>query len=918
MLQTQTQVSDLGLVTGYSIEDLKLEEPDMNTCSNILTKMDYLTKLFQEQLQRISKQWKTIKLSRMKWFFGVIDRVEEEMQLLTPFLDDEARRCLPSVMAYWRDQKFIQNVCRGCQKIVQLCNLDTNPVAIDEILAINDETLCETCHAAYQEFSDVCYSKQPKPVLNISSHFYSSIHLIEFLATLNRTDFDDLLEAITEWEESSVSPQTIIEFQSIGSFLGQLLTYCSTEQTSSSLLSTSTKKSLNEFFQQVNKLMENPDFANIVKYFESCSVSLIGIKCLYLDLTDKEESKRIKIFHIINNSTINFSHSVKFDVCVQTENGEKFWYVELTELRDRARLIEYSGNEKRAIRIQQREYDEETEKKMLKSLVALTDVIENALQNLRELDIMGYPYIEQYTKSDRIFTCNKCDFAELHKFLLSLQEILTIWEQKLVSSYEIHHDLTYLCGQQIWRVEEALINYRTLNKHHPGYNLLQYIGVEKLTTDIPTINLNLPAEERLEVLGKILTSQRIHPQSSEVFENVTSNDARYKKLFVVETSVDGLYRGILSLSCIHEAVKTNKRLWIFFDEFNTTKNVGLIKEIVCERTLLGERLPENMVFLGACNPSISTSPSNQCLTDVSTSCSTNLSLNNEKSLPKSSSKVCPTDISQTSRDLPAQPRLAVYPADNENRSFQVRCTPTRTQRDAFTTCGFNNWNRALANDRGFDKHVNCQSHITSLANFSEYKSRQKSNTSVINVLEKQRAEQILYNRSKLIKISSAILLCAKQLIALRGHDERIDSNNRGNLIEILKWCAKTDPLAKAVLEESAANATYISHHIQNELLSIMANQIRDNIAEKLNGNVYVLLADEATDVSHNKQLSICLRAVDDQYKIKEYFMGFVRLCRFDAATLAKEISDFLIKHNISFSMCIAQCYDGYIEDNLNT
>ncbi|CAF1649766.1 unnamed protein product [Didymodactylos carnosus] len=202
------------------------------------------------------------------------------------------------------------------------------------------------------------------------------------------------------------------------------------------------------------------------------------------------------------------------------------------------------------------------------------------------------------------------------------------------------------------------------------------------------------------------------------------------------------------------------------------------------------------------NVLVSTSPSNQCLTDVSTSCSTNLSLNNEKSLPKSSSKVCPTDISQTSRDLPAQPRLAVYPADNGNRSFQVRwytnrdwleysverdavfcyccrhfsqfSTPTRTQRDAFTTCGFNNWNRALANDRGFDKHVNCQSHITSLANFSEYKSRQKSNTSVINVLEKQRAEQILYNRSKLIKISSAILLCAKQLIALRGHDERIE------------------------------------------------------------------------------------------------------------------------------------------------
>mgnify|MGYP002385575620 FL=1 len=54
---------------------------------------------------------------------------------------------------------------------------------------------------------------------------------------------------------------------------------------------------------------------------------------------------------------------------------------------------------------------------------------------------------------------------------------------------------------------------------------------------------------------------------------------------------------------IQKARKTiPKRLWIFFDEFNTTPNIGLIKEIVCERTLLGEPLPNNMVFLGACNP----------------------------------------------------------------------------------------------------------------------------------------------------------------------------------------------------------------------------------------------------------------------------------------------------------------------------
>lgn len=44
------------------------------------------------------------------------------------------------------------------------------------------------------------------------------------------------------------------------------------------------------------------------------------------------------------------------------------------------------------------------------------------------------------------------------------------------------------------------------------------------------------------------------------------------------------------------------KIWVFFDEFNTSSSLGIICEILCERTLLGETLPENMRFLAACNP----------------------------------------------------------------------------------------------------------------------------------------------------------------------------------------------------------------------------------------------------------------------------------------------------------------------------
>jgi hypothetical protein len=46
----------------------------------------------------------------------------------------------------------------------------------------------------------------------------------------------------------------------------------------------------------------------------------------------------------------------------------------------------------------------------------------------------------------------------------------------------------------------------------------------------------------------------------------------------------------------------NQKMWIFFDEFNTTENFGPICEILTNRKLLGESLPDNMIFLAACNP----------------------------------------------------------------------------------------------------------------------------------------------------------------------------------------------------------------------------------------------------------------------------------------------------------------------------
>lgn len=55
-----------------------------------------------------------------------------------------------------------------------------------------------------------------------------------------------------------------------------------------------------------------------------------------------------------------------------------------------------------------------------------------------------------------------------------------------------------------------------------------------------------------------------------------------------------------------ELAKRNKNVYtvLFFDEANTTEAIGLIKEIMCDKRLKGEKLIlcENLKMVAACNP----------------------------------------------------------------------------------------------------------------------------------------------------------------------------------------------------------------------------------------------------------------------------------------------------------------------------
>ena len=121
------------------------------------------------------------------------------------------------------------------------------------------------------------------------------------------------------------------------------------------------------------------------------------------------------------------------------------------------------------------------------------------------------------------------------------------------------------------------------------------------------------------------------------------------------------------------------------------------------------------------------------------------------------------------------------------------------------------------------------------------------------------------NEAILPHIVDAARLCAVQQIPFRGHrDDKIQftqesTDNEGNIIRLL---AKSNPGLKDHLEHSPQNARYTSKTIQNEVIAVMANLIRDYFCQCLEKCPHFsLIADETT--SHAREiLSVCLRFLD--------------------------------------------------------
>ena len=133
-----------------------------------------------------------------------------------------------------------------------------------------------------------------------------------------------------------------------------------------------------------------------------------------------------------------------------------------------------------------------------------------------------------------------------------------------------------------------------------------------------------------------------------------------------------------------------------------------------------------------------------------------------------------------------------------------------------------------------------------------------------------RREQIAKNRLILRSIVETVILCGRQGMALRGHrDDRTHVefdplSNHGNFIALLQFRIHAgDKLLKEHLHTARGNALYTSKTVQNEMITICGNFIRQKLLKSVRDACFFsVIADEATDAANKEQLSITVRFVD--------------------------------------------------------
>ncbi|KAF0705496.1 zinc finger MYM-type protein 1-like, partial [Aphis craccivora] len=250
---------------------------------------------------------------------------------------------------------------------------------------------------------------------------------------------------------------------------------------------------------------------------------------------------------------------------------------------------------------------------------------------------------------------------------------------------------------------------------------------------------------------------------------------------------------------------------------------------------------------------------------------------------------------------------------SENKIFCISCKLfglPKTKKQNIVSSGSCDWKNIL---RVISNHENCPDHLESEINRNLFTKRLKLDfkKEILHSANRKVAE----NREVVRTIVDALVFIARQNIALRGHNEKHTSLNKGNFLELISLLGNYHPTLKHHLNTIKINdrnrLTFLSNKSQNVLLDIMKEQIRSKILYEIkHSQMFSVIIDTTTDISNLEQFTLIARYVDKGF-IQERLVALVTASDGTGKGLFQEFCNITDKYNLNWqSYLYAQSYDG--------
>ena len=112
---------------------------------------------------------------------------------------------------------------------------------------------------------------------------------------------------------------------------------------------------------------------------------------------------------------------------------------------------------------------------------------------------------------------------------------------------------------------------------------------------------------------------------------------------------------------------------------------------------------------------------------------------------------------------------------------------------------------------------------------------------------------------RLLNVTLMLAICN---LPFRGSTEELSNENKGNFLSIIQLIAKYDSVLDKLLQLPKGSPKYLSPSIQNELISLLAGQVLQDIKIELqSAPFFAIILDTTLDVSKKYQLSEGFRYV---------------------------------------------------------